>query len=332
MPPTKQTKPGSRKSLFAGAGVLAAAILALPFLIRSPYSMHLWVMAGVYVTATLGLYFVIGLCGQFSLAQGAFFAIGAYGVALLQQKLHFPAVAAVAGGAIVATFFGLLIGLPTLRLRGHYLALATIGFGEIVFLTLKNWISFTNGPDGLNVARPFWPGSALAYDRIYYYIVLAIAGAAAFAAWRVRRSYWGRALLSVRDNEIAASAMGVPVTRVKVAAFMASALLGGLAGALYAQVETYISPDTFSFDLSILMVVMLLIGGRNSVPGAVAGAVLLGFLPEWLRFLKDYYMLIFGALVTVMMIIMPQGLAGLVRRFAGRQRERSTAGGAAQSA
>ncbi len=295
----------------APLAALAMALLALPFLVRSPYTMHLVVMAGIYVIATLGLYLVVGLCGQFSLAQGAFFALGAYGMALLQQKLHFPSLLAVVGGALVATLLGLVVGLPTLRLRGHYLAMATIGFGEIVYLTLKNWVWLTNGPDGLNIRRPFWSGSALAYDRAYYFLVLVVAAAAVAAALRVRHSYWGRALLAVRDNELAASTLGVDITRVKVAAFMGSAFLGGLAGAMYAQVETYISPDFFTFDLSVMLVVMLLVGGRNSVPGAVAGAVLLGFLPEWLRFLKDYYMLMFGALVTVLMMVMPGGLAGL---------------------
>jgi len=305
--------------------LLYAAIVvavALPFATTSPYSMHLLVMAGIYVIATLGLYFVVGLCGQFSLAQGAFFALGAYGLALLQLKLGFPAPLAMLGGALLATGFGLIVGLPTLRLRGHYLAMATIGFGEIVYLTLKNWISLTNGPDGLNVKRPFWPGSTLSYDRLYYFLVLAVVVVAALVAVRVRHSYMGRALLAVRDNELAAATLGVAVTRVKVAAFMASAFLGGLAGAMYAQVETYISPDFFTFDLSVMLVVMLLVGGRNSVPGAVAGAVLLGFLPEWLRFLKDYYMLIFGGLVTAMMIVMPGGLAGLWKEKARGKKER----------
>ena len=293
------------------------ALLALPFLVRSPYSLHLLDMAAVYVIAVLGLYLVVGLCGQFSLAQGAFFGLGAYGLALLENRLHFPAPAAALGGALLAAAFGLVVGLPTLRLRGHYLAMATIGFGEIVYLTLKNWIALTNGPDGLNVKRAFaWSGvaagGALAYDRAFYFLAVGLAVAAALAALGVRRSAWGRLLMAVRDNELAAATLGIAVTRVKVAAFAGSAFFGGLAGALYAQLETYISPDTFTFDLSVTLLMMLLVGGRYSVAGAVAGAVLLGFLPEWLRFLKDYYMLLFGALVTASVIFMPAGIAGAV--------------------
>ena len=294
--------------------LLIFAFCLLPFFVRSPYSLHLLCMAAVYVIAVLGLYLVVGLCGQFSLAQGAFFGLGAYGLALLENRLHFPAPAAALGGALVAAAFGLVVGLPTLRLRGHYLAMATIGFGEIVYLTLKNWIGLTNGPDGLNVKRVFFASEgALAYDRAFYFLAVGLALAVALVAWRVRRSSWGRLLMAVRDNELAAATLGIAVTRVKVAAFAASAFFGGLAGALYAQLETYISPDTFTFDLSVTLLMMLLVGGRYSVAGAAAGAVLLGFLPEWLRFLKDYYMLLFGALVTASVIFMPAGIAGLWR-------------------
>ena len=294
---------------------LLSALCLLPFLVRSSYTLHLMNMAAVYVVAVLGLYFVVGLCGQFSLAQGAFFGLGAYGLALLENRLHFPAPLAVLGGALVAGIFGLVVGLPTLRLRGHYLAMATIGFGEIVYLTLKNWIWLTNGPDGLNVKRPFLASSgSLTYDRAFYFLAVGLAVGAALAARAMGRSRWGRQWMAVRDNELAAATLGIAVTRVKVAAFAASAIFGGLAGALYAQLETYISPDIFTFDLSVTLLMMLLVGGRYSVGGAAAGAVLLGFMPEWLRFLKDYYMLLFGALVTSSVIFMPAGIAGLWRR------------------
>jgi branched-chain amino acid transport system permease protein len=278
----------------------------------SPYTLHLLNMAAVYVVAVLGLYFVVGLCGQFSLAQGAFFGLGAYGLALLEARWHFPAPLAIVGGALVAAFFGLVLGLPTLRLRGHYLAMATIGFGEIVNLVFKNWISLTNGPDGLGIPRPFLAGSgSLAYDRVFYLLAVGVAALVAMAALWVRGAAFGRQMAAVRDNELAAATLGIAVTRVKVAAFALAAFCGGLAGAMYALLETYISPETFTFDLSVTMLMMLLVGGRYSVAGAAAGAVLLGFLPEWLRFLKDYYMLLFGALVTASVIFLPAGIAGL---------------------
>jgi branched-chain amino acid transport system permease protein len=281
----------------------------------SSYTLHLLDLVAVYAIAVIGLHIIVGLCGQFSLAQGAFFGIGAYGLALLQTRLHWPALTAAIGGALLAAIIGALVGIPILRLRGHYLAMATIGFGEILYLTLLNWTSLTGGPDGLRITRPFLASAgSLAYDRAFFALAATLVAAAAFAAAKLGRSAFGRQLRAVRDNELAASTSGIAVTHVKVAAFAAAAFFAGLAGGLYGLLETYVSPDTFTFDFSIVLLTMLLIGGRYSVTGAIAGAVLLGFLPEWLRFLKDYYMLLFGALVVVSVTWMPAGIAGLWQR------------------
>ena len=280
----------------------------------SSYTLHLLNLVVVYSIAVVGLYLVVGLCGQFSLAQGAFFGIGAYGTALLEARWHWHAIPAAIGGALLAAAIGTLVGIPVLRLRGHYAAMATIGFGEIVYLTLLNWTIVTGGPDGLKLARPTNVHAFLAIS-----VALAIASPG-YAAYAIRRSAFGRRLMAVRDNELAAATSGIAVTQVKVAAFAASALFAGVAGGLYGMLETYVSPDTFTFDFSITLLTMLLVGGRYSVLGAMAGAVLLGFLPEWLRFLKDYYMLLFGALVIASVTFMPSGIAGL---FLRRRDERS---------
>jgi branched-chain amino acid transport system permease protein len=279
----------------------------------SPYTLHLLNLVAVYAIAVIGLHIIVGLCGQFSLAQGAFFGIGAYGLALLETRAHWPAAVAVLGGGVLAAGIGALVGIPILRLRGHYLAMATIGFGEILYLTLLNWTALTNGPDGVRIARPFLAGAgSLVYDRAFFALAATLVAATALAARLLGRSSFGRELRAVRDNELAAATSGIAVTHVKVAAFAAAAFFAGLAGGLYGLLETYVSPDTFTFDFSIVLLTMLLIGGRYSVGGAVAGAVLLGFLPEWLRFLKDYYMLLFGALVVVSVTWMPSGIAGLI--------------------
>jgi len=287
----------------------------------SSYTLHLLNLVAVYAIAVIGLHVIVGLCGQFSLAQGAFFGIGAYGLALLEARWHWPAMAAGVGGALLAAAIGALVGVPILRLRGHYLAMATIGFGEILYLTLLNWTTLTNGPDGLRIPRPFLAGAgALVYDRAFFALAATVVAATAVAALLLGRSALGRQLRAVRDNELAAATSGIAVTHVKVAAFAAAAFLAGLAGSLYGLLETYVSPDTFTFDFSIVLLTMLLVGGRYSVGGAVAGAVVLGFLPEWLRFLKDYYMLLFGALVVVSVTWMPSGIAGLWSRSLGRWR------------
>jgi branched-chain amino acid transport system permease protein len=281
----------------------------------SPYTLHLLNLVAVYAIAVVGLYLIVGLGGQFSLAQGAFFGIGAYGTALLEARWHWPAIPAALGGALLAALIGMLVGIPILRLRGHYAAMATIGFGEILYLTLLNWATLTGGPDGLRIARPFLAASgALAYDRVFLVLAAALAALTALAAVQIRRSHFGRQLMAVRDNELAAATSGIAVTHVKVAAFALAAFFGGLAGSLYGLLETYVSPDTFTFDFSITLLTMLLVGGRYSVAGAVAGAVLLGFLPEWLRFLKDYYMLLFGAMVVASVTFMPYGITGLFKK------------------
>jgi branched-chain amino acid transport system permease protein len=285
----------------------------------SPYTLHLLNLVAVYAIAVIGLHVIVGLCGQFSLAQGAFFGIGAYGLALLEARLHLPAYLAAVGGALLAAGVGALVGVPILRLRGHYLAMATIGFGEILYLTLLNWTSLTNGPDGVRIARPFLAGAgALVYDRAFLALVATLAVATAVVVARLGRSPFGRQLRAVRDNELAAATSGIAVTHVKIAAFAIAAFFAGLAGALYGLLETYVSPDTFTFDFSIVLLTMLLVGGRYSVGGALAGAVLLGFLPEWLRFLKDYYMLLFGALVVASVTWMPAGIAGLYSRLGSK--------------
>ncbi len=275
------------------------------------YTLHLVNLVAVYAIAVIGLHIIVGLCGQFSLAQGAFFGIGAYGLALLESRGHWPAVAAALGGAFLSAAVAAVVGVPILRLRGHYLAMATIGFGEILYLTLLNWTTLTNGPDGLRIARPFLAGAGSpAYDRAFFIVVATVVAACAMATVILGRSAFGRELRAVRDNELAAATCGIAVPRVKTAAFAAAAFFAGLAGALYGLLETYVSPDTFTFDFSIVLLTMLLVGGRYSVAGAVIGAVLLGFLPEWLRFLKDYYMLLFGALVVVSVTWMPAGIVG----------------------
>src|SRR5258708_1608409 len=289
----------------------------------SSYTLHLLNLVAVYAIAVIGLHLIVGLCGQFSLAQGAFFGLGAYGMALLQTRLHWPALPAALGGALLAALIGMLVGIPILRLRGHYLAMATIGFGEILYLTLLNWTALTSGPDGVRIPRPFLADAgALVYDRAFFGLAVTLAAAAAFVASRIRRSSFGRQLMAVRDNELAAATSGIAVTHVKIAAFAAAAFFGGLAGTLYGLLETYVSPDTFTFDFSITLLTMLLVGGRYSVGGAVAGAVLLGFLPEWLRFLKDYYMLLFGAMVIASVTLMPNGIAGLFTSGTGKWRPR----------
>src|SRR5438045_3161977 len=167
----------------------------------SPYTLHLLNLVAVYAIAVIGLHLIVGLGGQFSLAQGAFFGIGAYGMALLNTRLHWPAFPAALGGALLAAVIGILVGIPILRLRGHYLAMATIGFGEILYLTLLNWTALTSGPDGVRIPRPFLADAgALVYDRAFLGLTAILTIGSVFVALRIRRSSFGRQLMAVRDN------------------------------------------------------------------------------------------------------------------------------------
>lgn len=293
------------------SGLLLAGAF-LPQYIPAPYD-YVFNLACIYAIAVVGLGILLGFAGQMSLAQAAFLGIGGYASALLTTHLQWnfwlALPAAVAGTALV----GFAIGWPCLRLSGHYLALATIGFGVIVQMVLTNWRSVTNGPDGITgVPAPVIGVWVLGTYHQYYYLVYAALVLTAYVAIRIKTTRVGRALEAIRDNEIAAASMGIDVARYKVTAFVLASAFGGLAGVLFAHNLKFLSPDTYSFDLSVVFLVMLVIGGSSSVTGAIIGAVFLTFLPEWLRPLKSSYIMIYGALVVIMIVFMPEGVAGMV--------------------
>jgi len=293
-------------------GILAASAL-LP---TQGYILNILMQAATQAVAVTGLVVVLGYCGQISLAQAAFFGLGAYGVALGTTDAGLPFSVALAIGIAAAVLFGVLLGLASLRLGGHYLAMVTISFQQILTLVLTNWIGLTHGPDGVRgIARPAVPGLRLdAGDRYLTLCLLALA-AVAWAVWRLKTSRLGRAMQSVRDNEIAASTCGIDVFRTKVLAFAISAALGGLGGGLYAGARSYISPDEFGFGESIVMLTMGLLGGIASPFGALLGTGLLVILPEWLRFLRNIYLAVYGAAVILIMVFLPEGLWGFTNRL-----------------
>ena len=289
----------------AAALVLAAvAGLAAP---GQGYLLNILMQAVTYAVAVLGLVVVLGYCGQISLAQAAFFGLGAYGVALGTTGAGLPFFVALALGVAAASLFGAVLGLASLRLGGHYLAMVTISFQQILTLVLTNWIGFTRGPDGVSgIPRP----AGLAAGPAYLALCLVTLVLCAWAAWRLRSTRLGRAMQAVRDNEIAAGTTGVDVFRTKVVAFAISALLGGLGGGLFAGAFSYISPDQFSFAESIVLLTMALLGGVRSSFGALLGTGLLVILPEWLRFLKQVYLAVYGAAVILIMVFLPEGIWG----------------------
>jgi len=339
---TQTSKPAASRAVWGVPLLLAAGAVTIILPLVHPmngYILNLFMQAATYAMAVLGLTVVLGYTGQISLAQAAFFGLGAYGVAIGTTMLHWPFLLALLLGVAVAALLGAVLGASTLKLGGHYLAMVTISFQQILTLVLTNWIGLTNGPDGVrNIPRPSLFGLSLADSDRYLALCLVALYAVGFFVWWLKRTKLGLGMQAVRDNELAAEVVGVDTYRVKVTAFCLSALLGGLGGGLFAGGFGYISPDQFSFNESVVFMTMVLLGGADAAVGSAIGTVLLILLPEWLRFLRGAYLAVYGLAVILIMVFMPTGLWGLLSRLGGppRLRERGvpevlTLGGGAGS-
>lgn len=303
--------------------VLLALMATLPFLVN-PFYLGVVVLGAIYAVAIIGLHFLMGLTGQLSLAQGAFFGLGAYTAAILSTRFEVPFYGTMAATVVSGVVIGLALGYATLRLTGHYLALATIGFAVIAHIVFLQWREVTGGPDGISgTDAPIIGSLVFDQDFYYFYIVWVFLAVLALIGWKLKRSRVGRAWLAIREDELAASATGINILNYKVLAFTLSTVYGCIAGGLYAHGLThYISPDNFVFELSVTMLVMLLLGGQASVIGAIIGAMVVTALPEGLRFLDRYYLVVYGALVILLVIYLPQGLWGLVEGKVAERRNR----------
>lgn len=301
--------------------VAVIAALLLPLLLGSGYAMQVANLAVINAIVVLGLNFVSGWTGQIHFGQAAFYGLGAYSAAIA-AKAGVPWFVTPVLAGMVAALASLVIGLPTLRLRSYYLAMTTIGFGEIVRLIILFWEPVTGGSSGLRAIPGVGIGGfVLEGPMQHYYLLIAFLAFAMLIAARVRRSHLGRAMIATRDSEIAAELSGVDTVRTKILAFVFSAVYGGVAGCLYGTSIHYISPDSFTGIQAILFMTMLLIGGLGSIPGAVAGAVSLTVLPEFLRFLGPWYLVLYGIAVIAVIGAAPGGLASvapMVGRFTAR--------------
>ena len=296
----------------------AVVVAVLPLIFTTRYSTNLLVLGAAWSLGTLGLVVVLGYAGQISLAQAAFYGIGAYAVALGTTRWELNWWVALVLGLAAAALAGAVLGMATLKLGGHYLAMVTICFQVIFTLIATNWVTFTGGPDGIsNIKRPpfFVP---LNSAQKYAWFALAVLFLVAGLVWWLRDTVLGRSMRAIRENEIAAEALGVNTPRVKVIAFTLSAIIGALGGAIYASGFLYISPDSFNFDHAVAFLAMVLVGGTESVLGAILGASLLTFLPEWLRELKKIYLVIYGCVIILVIVFMPEGLWGYVKLLGRR--------------
>ena len=292
-------------------------VLVFPF-IFSLYQTNIMVTALIYVITGLGLNIVVGLAGLLDLGYVAFYAVGAYTYALLNYHFGLGFWVALPIGAGMGMIFGILLGFPVLRLKGDYLAIVTLGFGEIIRLVLENWNEFSFGPSGIaNIPRPglFGIQMSLHQATIYlYFVMIALALGTIFVVRRLQDSRIGRAWIALREDEVACQAMGIDKTRTKLSAFAMGATWAGMAGVVFAAKTTFINPASFTLWESIIILCVVVLGGMGSVLGVILGALTLILLPEYLRVFSEYRLLVFGAVLVVMMVFRPGGIVSQVRR------------------
>jgi branched-chain amino acid transport system permease protein len=314
--------PTTEKAALQFLSIVALCLaIALPWLLKSNYYLQLFVLAGINVILALGLNIVLGFTGLLALAHAGLFGIGAYASALLVMRAGISFWLALPAGALIAAMFGALIGICALRLKGHYLAIATAGFGIIIYQVFLNWISLTNGAAALgNIPAPnpiAIPGLGVIdfESRIaMYFLILTVTVLTVIVCMRIRHSRIGDALLSIREDEVAAEVMGVRVFHYKLLAFVLSAGIAGVAGSLYAHYTRIIAPEMFHLFETVTSLLMVVSGGLGSIPGVIVTSVFFTLAPELMRELQDYRMLSYGALLVLIMIFLPEGVAGLFRR------------------
>jgi len=295
-----------------GSGLTFAVALIVVALIRNPYYVGILVFLGINLIITIGLSLLMGYAGQISLGQAAFFGIGAYTTGILTTRFGFPIYLSLPLAILLTVTIAYLVGVPTLRLKGHYLAMATLGLGEIVHIIFNELFHLTGGPSGFGsipLIRIF--GIQLHNDTRYYIFVWAIVAVILFISLNIINSRIGRALKAIHKEERTAATLGVHTARLKQMIFVISAGFAGLAGFLYAHYITFLSPGTFSLHFSILLVTMVAVGGMEHIWGAVIGTVVLTILPEYLRFFKDFDILIYGIILMAIMLLRPEGLYGI---------------------
>lgn len=295
-------KKSYKRSILAIAVVILS--LAFPILFSSnDYIIRVGVFSEIYVLLAISLNLISGVAGQISMGHVAFYALGAYASALLSTKAGWPFLLCLVGAVIVSAIGGVIIGIPSLRLQGGYLAIITIGFAEVVRLTLLNWIDFTRGALGIvNIARPEFFGFTFSTNTHFWYLILVFIFLSYFILQNLIQSRFGRNLKAIKNDEIAAEAMGINVYRHKVIAFVVSAAIAGIAGSLFAHYMLYIAPANFTSDQSTIILSMVVLGGLGSMPGAVVAAIVLTALPESLRDFSKYRMLVYGFLLIVIML------------------------------
>ena len=302
--------------------VVLAALIIVPNFLKN-YGIHMFTTWLVFIIATMGLNLTVGYAGQKSLGHAAFFGIGAYTVAIfLKAGLSFWLGLPVA--ALFCFVVGLALGFPALRVQTIYLAFATLGFNTALWLVMRNEEWLTGGTFGINnIARPSLGGISFDGNLAYYYLVLSFTVVLALLLWGLLRSPWGKAFTALRDNAIRAESLGIDTRSYTLLSFAIGAVYAGVAGGLYASQVQFIDPALFTVGASIMMYLMVVVGGPGYFLGPVLGSAVGVVLPEWLRFAQAWYLFVFGAAVVVLMIWLPDGLLSIPDRIKARRQSRA---------
>lgn len=312
------TKPIHTKLLYLA---LLTAALLLPLYVPDPYLFQIVIMSVLFAIATSSMNLIIGFTGQASLAHGAFFGLGAYGVAIMTKAGVFFWLALPAS-ALIAAVIGVFIGLPALRTRGSYFAIVTLCFGVILWIVAGNWIELTGGHNGIfginrpsPIPLPFGGEIDFNNQTAQYYLVLLFLLATLFVLHRLIYSVFGLTFMAVRNNEALADAVGINTFAAKLISFVTANFIAAIAGGVYASIIGAVSPSTISYAMTFNFLIYLILGGMATLAGPVVGAFAIPILMEFLQFLEDYRMLFFGALLVVVIIYFPQGFVGGLRRL-----------------
>lgn len=294
--------------------VLAAALIA-PMLLGA-YGLRVLNVAVFAAIAVLGLNIAMGYAGLISLMHAATVGMGAYAMALLTVKVGWSPWVASMASIFASALFSYIAGVVLLRLKGHYFALATLGVNVSFGIVAANWVNVTGGTNGISRIPPFSvAGHALDSERSYFYFALGILTILVWLAYIVRKSDLGRAMIAVRDDELAAAVSGLDVTKVRITALTLGGAFAGVSGALFACHAHFVSPEDFNFTRSIVYLAMLVVGGEGTIFGALLGALVVSLLPELLRDVGEAYLLIFGLLTLFVLVVLPKGLAGVIARI-----------------
>jgi branched-chain amino acid transport system permease protein len=295
--------------------LIVFACLMIPLVVSSNYALRVIIYIGLYIVLALGLNVVMGFTGLLNIGHAAFYAVGAYTTAILMVKYGMSFWLTIPVGMFFGVLLGIVLGFPTLRVRDDYLAIVTLGFGQIVYITANNWMGLTRGPRGI----PGIPAPRLGFSDYqivldsypaYYYLILLFVFITIYACVRLKDSRVGLAWMAIREDEDVAAVMGINLVYYKTMAFGFSAALGALAGSFFAVFQSFVSPNSFTILESVIIITIPILGGLGSIPGTIIGAIVMIGGPELFRAASEYRMVIMGAFMVVMMIVRPQGLFG----------------------